>query len=545
MINSLKALIVVGPMLFGAFWAARIAFAGVIEASTIDRWRNAFLAATLIGFMTPNFWAMLFLVAGATLAFTAREPRAPAMFLVLLCALPPEVEFVPGFAGVNYLILLSPQMMLAYVLLGPALLVSHRMRREKGDAASADYFFLLYALLLILLSFRDSTLTNGLRKGLTVFSTLVLPYYVLSRWTKSLDDVKVMTAAFVAPILALSAVAIAELALSWHFYAQATAHWKTASIFIYTERGGFVRAYASLMNPISLGYAAAVAMILSLPFFNAGVKKFWGFAGMAVLGAALFGSLSRGPWLGAALGIGVYFMIGPRGFSRAVQLALGGGIVFALLLPTPVGQTIFELLPFVGGGGASETITYRQELLETGWRVALRNPIFGSTSFTNTAEMQSMIQGQGIVDYVNSYLLVILESGFVGLALFLGVHLSALAATFRASRKALATQPLLAAFCRAFFAAHLAVLFMIATTSSVAPLNTINFIVPALGLAAARAALRKSATAEAPTPVDPVGDPVVEPAAERIDEVAAPAKPWRAPDGGRAIPKHLRQYVRE
>ncbi|MEL7485765.1 MAG: O-antigen ligase family protein [Pseudomonadota bacterium] len=543
MSNSLKALIVVLPLFFGAFFVARVAFANVIDRATVDRWRNAFLVVTIIGFLTPNFWAMLFFVAVASLLFAAREPRLPALYLVLLCALPPEFALVPGFAGMNYLLLLSPQILLAFVLLGPAMANAGKMRREPGaGGVSTDTLFLLYILLLAALSFRDTTVTNGMRATLALFATFVAPYYAISRWIKTSDDVKAMTAAVVLPVLALSAVAIAELLLSWHFYAQVTAIWKTANFHIYTERSGFVRVYASLINPISFGYMVAVATILSLPFIgNGGVKKFWGVAGLALFGAALFATLSRGPWLGAALGVGVYFLIGPRGFSRAIQLALGGAVGFAALLPTPVGRTVYDLLPFVGEE-AGETISYRQELFETGWAIALRNPVFGSTSFTNTAEMQGLVQGQGIVDYVNSYLLVVLESGFVGLALFLGVHLTALAATFHASRKTARTDPVMSAFCRAYFAAHLAVLFMIATTSSVAPLSTVNFIIAALGLGVSRAARAAPSS-------DPVaGRADAPPGSSPAHAAPASAGPTPSPVAqgfSRPIPKHLRQYVRD
>lgn len=55
-----------------------------------------------------------------------------------------------------------------------------------------------------------------------------------------------------------------------------------------------------------------------------------------------------------------------------------------------------------------------------------RNPLFGSFDFRNTPEMQSMIQGEGIIDIVNTYINLALRVGLVGLTLFVGFFVSIL-----------------------------------------------------------------------------------------------------------------------
>lgn len=42
--------------------------------------------------------------------------------------------------------------------------------------------------------------------------------------------------------------------------------------------------------------------------------------------------------------------------------------------------------------------------MDNSWIVIQRNPLFGSFDFRNTPEMQSMIQGEGIIDIVNTYI---------------------------------------------------------------------------------------------------------------------------------------------
>jgi len=57
--------------------------------------------------------------------------------------------------------------------------------------------------------------------------------------------------------------------------------------------------------------------------------------------------------------------------------------------------------------------------LEQSWIVIQRNPLLGSADYLETPEMESMRQGAGIIDVVNTYLQIALQSGLVGLGIFL------------------------------------------------------------------------------------------------------------------------------
>ena len=96
---------------------------------------------------------------------------------------------------------------------------------------------------------------------------------------------------------------------------------------------------------------------------------------------------------------------------------MGAACVFLLLL-TPIGDRIINLLPYVGSEENTVTADYRTKLLENSWIVIQRNPVFGSVDYLETPEMQEMIQGQGIIDVVNTYIQVALNTGLVGLGLF-------------------------------------------------------------------------------------------------------------------------------
>lgn len=112
-----------------------------------------------------------------------------------------------------------------------------------------------------------------------------------------------------------------------------------------------------------------------------------------------------------------------------------------------------------------------------------RNPLFGSFDFRNTPEMQSMIQGEGIIDIVNTYINLALRVGLVGLTLFVGFFVSILFGL----RKALRAFPdrndegrLLG---RALLATLLGILVIIFTVSSITVIPVVYWSIAGVSVA--------------------------------------------------------------
>ena len=138
---------------------------------------------------------------------------------------------------------------------------------------------------------------------------------------------------------------------------------------------------------------------------------------MAILGAGLVASLSRGPWVGVMVLIVAYLAIGPYPVRNLGKFAI---IMVVLVVPmvfTTAGSQLTNLLPFVGSVD-EQNVVYRQRLFDSALAVIERHPLLGSVDYLSTPEMQEMIQGEGIIDIVNTYLRVTLNSGLVGLGLF-------------------------------------------------------------------------------------------------------------------------------
>ena len=224
------------------------------------------------------------------------------------------------------------------------------------------------------------------------------------------------------------------------------------------------------------------------------VPKFstWHYVGLAILLLGLLSSLSRGPWLGFALFASLSLAAQPRTAVKLLVWAipfLAGAVHFS-----PGGFSRFvNLLPFVGSSDPGSEI-YRSQLFTNAMIVIERYPLFGSLTFLQEPEMLRMIQGQGIIDVVNSYLQIALEFGLVGLFLFLTFFVALAASLFvQAAKSKVEPSPLNHA---GLLAILLAVLVTIATTSSVSVIPHIYWAFA--GICAALPRLRKDIDQEPP-----------------------------------------------
>ncbi|MDZ7629167.1 MAG: O-antigen ligase family protein [Parvularculaceae bacterium] len=525
MFESFKALFVVGVLSFGAFAYARIAFSEIVPAATLNRWRNLYLAVTVIAFLTPNYWLMLFVLAGVTLIFGAGEKFKPALYLLLIFAVPAASRVVPGFGGINNFLELYPFNVLAIVLLFPLLFRPDDLKGARGGRIT-DLAFTGYTLLYILLAFRDTTFTDGIRQSASFILTAIPQYLVFSRIRWTVEKLRLATAALVIPLLALSGVAAAEVVLSWHLYNGAVETWGVDTTLRYVERSGFLRAYGSIFGPIAFGLFLLVGLALAPALAMGMTKRRLAYFSIPALGAGLLATFSRGPWIGGALAFTAYIATTRRSLSNLMRLTVAGIAGLVVLSVSPFGDTIINLLPFIGDV-EENTIDYRQRLFEVGMEVAMRNPFFGSENYLETDAMQSLLQGQGIIDIVNTYLRIALDSGFVGLGLYAGAMVFALLAALGAIRPARAVSAELAAYCQGYFAALLGVSVVLATTSNnIAQVQEVTWVLCGMCIGVARA-----------VSLERKGAPAV------IENTEVP-EPREAPAPTRPLPPHLKQYAR-
>ncbi|HKI64677.1 MAG TPA: O-antigen ligase family protein [Burkholderiales bacterium] len=482
----LRALIVILFLASVVFVFAKVPACAVASAaSDYERRRNLWFAITLVAFFAHNYWIYVVVAAAILLMAVPRESNRLAMYFLLLFAVPSIAQQIPGMGIVRYFFTINYVRLLSLAILLPAFLsLLGREDTERFGRTLTDKLIVAYLVLIFVLQLRVDTFTNSLRHGvLYAFLDVFLPYYVASRSMRDVRAFRDAMMAFVVAALVLSLIATFEFAKHWLLYGSLDEalglHWGYGS---YLERAGTLRAQGSTGQPIALGYVAAVAIGFLL-FLRRSVStsSSWTLA-LALLGAGLLASLSRGPWAGAGVMVLAFIAMGPAAGVQLAKLGLLGAFAVPALLISPFGEKIVKLLPFVGTVDQFN-VTYRERLLELTVQVIMQNPFFGSPAGAYHSDLESLRQGEGIIDIVNTYLGVGLASGLVGLSLFSGFFVAVAVMTYRGMRSLTDKKDELHLLGRALLSTLFGIMVIIFTVSSITVIPVVYWSVAGLGVA--------------------------------------------------------------
>ena len=456
--------------------------------SNIDfkRWRNIWFLVVTSAFLSSNFWLFIALASFLILIITKQEKNRMALFFILVFALPSFEKSIPGFGLVNNLFSLSYIRFISLVILVPAALITSKINRFTFFSIWTDKFIIVYIVLITTLELRGTTTTDALRSLLYTVLEVFLPYYVASRSIINLRQMNNVLYAFVISAIVVSFISGFESVKHWLLYNNLpSALDANFDLGGYLGRSGGIRAIASLGHPIVLGCFISVSigfyLYLNTSIENKNLKRI----AAAILVIGLLAPMSRGPWISALLLIILFILQGPMAFKNLSKLLIGGLIVISLLATTPMGQKIINLLPIVGKV-EKNNIDYREQLLTNSLIVIARNPIFGSVDYLKEPEMLELIQGQGIIDVVNTYIGITLSVGYAGLVLFISIFASVILAIRRSMKLITDKRNQLHLLGRSLVAVLLSSMFMISTTSSIASLPIIYWSILGLGIAYTR-----------------------------------------------------------
>lgn len=468
----------------------------IIADTDFKRLRNLWLVITCTAFLIGNFWLFALFVIVLIVMSSRREPTKPALYWLLLSIIPPALHSIPGFGVVNRLFQLNMPRLLALAILLPVLLTGGKMvERHAKKIALPDIFFGIFIVLVVVLSFRQGTLTVGLRASFVLFLSVFLPYFAFSRRLNNFHDIKYTMFAYLLPMFVFGLLGGFEMIRHWKLYLLPSIAEETS----YIGRDGSLRASVTTGGPIVLGYIMMVGIGFLLPLANRYLTRLQSLMAFGALGLGLISSLSRGPWVGTVALLVVYISTGRNAFKKLAGVGFAGILLLPILALTPYWDKFVGLIPFVGTI-ESGTIDYRERLFEQSWIVINRSPWFGSIDFLNTPEMQSMIQGQGIIDLVNTYIQIALQYGFVGLFLFTGFFGAILLNVRRAYKTLPEDSVEMKQFGRAIFATLFAVLMTIATVSSVSFVPHIYWSLAGLAVAYVNVARNHIAETELTAP---------------------------------------------
>ena len=448
------------------------------------RRRALWIGLTVAAFVLHDFW-LYALVAVLALAFYGSKDSNPlALFLVLLFAVPSAiVAKVSGLGLINFLVDVNHIRILSLVLLLPVCMKARLQANHVPFGRTlADLLLISYLALELTLQGLTDSVTNTARSAVYAWIDVLLPYYAASRTIRSVRQFRDVFMALVLAAALLAVVAMFEYVKNWLLYWGLAASMGLGVVSgQYLMRGDALRAIASTGHALVLGYVMMMSIGLYWYASRAIQSKAFRGLGWAVLLTGLLVTWSRGPWLGTVFAALVILLTGPQKLRHLGRASAVGIPVLAMVLVSPMGGKLIDMLPWVGSVDEF-SVTYRQRLFDVSIDVILANPVFGSFDYLALPEMRQLIQGEGIIDIVNSYIGVALSYGLTGLALFVGFFAS-VAWPIKRALRANASNEDVRDLGRALLATLLAVLFTIATVSSIGAIPTLYWILAGLCVA--------------------------------------------------------------
>lgn len=414
MLNNLKASVVVVVLAWIAFRFARPLCLQYMSAQTFVRRRNVWFALTVVAFVSPTFWVYaLFAIALLSWA-AARDENPLALYVLVTFAVPNASFFLPTFL-INQLFDLTQYRLLSLVILIPVVVRNWKSPLLSTDnkLRPADWFLMAYLLLQVVLQSPYESITAMARRGFLLGIDTFVVFYAFSRIS---DRQKISEVAlnFWLACGVMALVGIFEWSKGWLLYTGLSELWGDPNIFAFIFRGGGLRAQAAANHSLNLGYVLAVSLGLFLYLRSRSQRAWFDWAVIGILCVGLYTSGSRGAWIMAMLVALLFVMFRPGAARKITGAAAVGTLVLAGMYLTPLKESVIDRMPLIGTSD-QDTVDYRQQLWDVSIPLIRQNPLFGDPFVAQN--MESMRQGQGIIDIVNGYLFTALFYGLVGLFL--------------------------------------------------------------------------------------------------------------------------------
>jgi O-antigen ligase len=503
--------------------------ARLMAPADFARRRNLWIAVTVATFLAHNFWLAMLISMLIVGLGSRRDPNPVAVYCVLLFAVPKFDMQISGFGVINYLFEINHPRMLSLVLLVPAALrLAGQDRAPNPKLRVPDLLMLTYFGYVFVVNATADSVTGLMRHVVYILLDHLLLYYVITR--SVLDQRRFLDtlACFVMGVAAVGGIAAFETMRNWLVYESLRTPLgiPPQDIGTYllraTEDGGYLRAYVTMGHAIALGFSSMIAILFQLALARSYKPKALGVALMLLPVAGLLASVSRGPWLGCAIALVAGLAIGPGAKQRLLWMAALVPVAIVMLLVVPQGQKFIDLLPFIGSVDPG-SVTYRTQLIDTAMIVFWQNPIFGSLQYIYNPVLESMRQGQGIIDIVNSYLGVALPYGAIGLLLFVAPSAYALLMTAITSRRLAQHNADAEATGRALAVTMLGILLVIGSVSHYFHIPNVHWLVVSLCTAFVASApawrgapAKATSTPRAPLTTAPARHPPVVPTRRRF-----------------------------
>ena len=431
MIFGFKTLIYALVGVVGAMVLTQTVFRGALGLPK-DLRNSLFSAALIVNaffFLSPS--PLIFLVGSAIALFFIGKGTNRAMLGVFLLPLLPntQMQFL-SLPGINYLLPLSFQMILAVTVFLPALRGEGAVRL--GGYKFFERAFLFLAFASILLAFRTDAITHNLRGALVTLLTFVVPFLAVVRSIDTREKFILLFKVLIIALVIMACVAFVAQQFWWDFYSG-----QNQRLFGVSS---LTKARGSLLRITStFGYAyinVGILLVMGALFSTAFAPKAKGLLSRYGLPALLlFGALmtaSRSPYIAGILALPVLLTAFPNVLGKVMRFALIGVVSIGLVSISPLGSGVADFMPSFD---SDEEQSYRSQLMEVGIQEIRKKPLLGDEAYYENPNFEVLRQGEGIIDFVNSYLEKALHYGVPLAALYLFLAVAPAFFIWRAARK--------------------------------------------------------------------------------------------------------------
>lgn len=381
-----------------------------------------YLAATssfLVAFLTPSM-ILLLLWSAVVACLGVRDRMALVCRYALMMPLMPSIGWYM-LAGHYVLGLYAPVDLLG--LAGVAMTFFIRRRAQEPPARGFSAEDAALAVLVVLFGLAPLRLADPfdmVRSWLEAGLPLLVPYWLLRRNVRTREELLLVAGCLGVSAALLSVMAVYEHHSGWALFDQVSTRLGNAGANLARTayvRGGALRAATSMSGPIELGVFLVMGLIgtYSARRFFRVPTVWWGVLGLTVLG--LLVTQSRLAVMGSALALLVVLVVQRRALVATLLvagMAAGYGFLRALAFSS------MQVAAFLGAGKQVGVYSdYRTLLLARGLEEGRKHPFFGAPMKDVLQRLADIMQGEHIVDLVNTYLTVFLISGLFGLGALL------------------------------------------------------------------------------------------------------------------------------
>ncbi len=329
---------------------------------------------------------------------------------------------------------------------------------QATDRSALNISLVLFLTLVILIAARGSAISNWTRLITSLICTYGIPAYVIGVCIKSASGRQTLLTTLAGLGSMLGAVLAYESRVHWPLYVSLDDKYGfSGSGTVVKFRAGVMRAYGPMDESTNAGFT--LVMMFAAALACGAIFRRGGFRYLvpAVIALGVAAPQSRGALIGAGVVILAYafYRFGASGLGKAsMVLAPLAAIYYAR--KSAAGT--------LANADAEGTSDYRSQLFTRGVQEFWHHPIAGDELGRVYARLEDLRQGEGIIDFVNTYLYFALAAGSIGLAVFC-VVLFLPVGQLLGRRRALLSDPAAGAYAAFVFATLLACSVMLIFTS--------------------------------------------------------------------------------